>query len=589
MAAGGQKQGIGGGFLLDKLGQGNVISGPLDITADQFPPHRQNAAQGCQQKNQSPHQQAQRTLPQQGQHIPHKTGNQDTAQQMPDKQQLVVVVQVGLEHHKLGQQPERQPAAVKPALAFSGVEKGGDQQQEYHADVLDVKPEVIVPQGSVLVVDPVEMQADHVLAAHCLADHAAQCFRQPDRTAQQRQTQPGQKHPGGAGPAAESVNAADQADHHQRQGGVGLQQRQRQYQQGQRQPQPDFFLHHKPPQQIQPPEQHAPAEQGGALGDQQVHNGIDPDDIFCGVVGGGGVVAGKNGGKAFRTVEKIEKAESAAQKKEPESQAGLAGSPQHPSCQMPGHAVDRRKGRQFRQQIGGAQICPQQKKYAGHALAQIRVIQRLLSGQQRLNRRENPVDRNAFDVGQVHGQIPVAALSGVQSIAARAKNMGVQQHTGYGHQRQHTAGKRYQLPPVCRRSGSFCGRNPPARQKQQCHNQQRRDNPGTDHSDKGKAADQRKQGRKPCQQRHSRRTAKRQIQRPALAGPHPPHRQNTGSQKQAQIQNRNHKSHVGSSGCGQTPSRSKGGVYSSRALLFSCMYPSVSPAAMAASTTLRYS
>ena len=38
-----------------------------------------------------------------------------------------------------------------------------------------------------------------------------------------------------------------------------------------------------------------------------------------------------------------------------------------------------------------------------------------------------------------------------------------------------------------------------------------------------------------------------------------------------------------------SPSKSKGGVYSSLALLFSCMKPSVSPRRMAASTTLSYS
>ena len=43
------------------------------------------------------------------------------------------------------------------------------------------------------------------------------------------------------------------------------------------------------------------------------------------------------------------------------------------------------------------------------------------------------------------------------------------------------------------------------------------------------------------------------------------------------------------SGIPYSPSKSKGGVYSSLALLFSCMKPSVSPRRMAASTTLSYS
>ena len=156
---------------------------------------------------------------------------------MGNKQQLVIIVVVGLEHHKLCQQPKRRTAAKQPALAGAGMAHSWQDEQKHQPDIFYVKPQPRVFQRAVAVaVDPVEVQPQHVGAVQTLGQHRAGHLGQPAHAAHRRQSQPGQQIFGRAGAAGQRVQPARQTEEHQRQRTVGLQKGQRQYQHRQRQP-----------------------------------------------------------------------------------------------------------------------------------------------------------------------------------------------------------------------------------------------------------------------------------------------------------------------------------------------------------------
>ena len=350
---------------------------------------------------------------------------------MPDIQQLVVVIIVGLEHNKFRQNQNGQPAAVQPALLEFGMEKCRDQQQVDKADVFDVEPEIIVFQGAVILpVDPVQMQPQHVLPVQRLGKHGVPHFYQPDHAAHQGKPSPWGKHGLGAGAANQGVHPARQADQHQRQCAVGVHQWQGQNQQGEIPPKPGFLLHTEPPDQIQCGKQHTPAKQGGPLWNQQIHDGGDPDDVFGSVVGGGGVKPGKDAGKRLGAAKEIHKPEPAAHKEQPKSQASFARAAQHLPRQLPHHAVHADECGQHGQQVSGAGVCPQHQKNAGNGLAQKWVAEPVLAAQQGIHRRQLAGNGNVFDESQVHRHIAIAALPGVITAVYQMQHMGVQQVQG---------------------------------------------------------------------------------------------------------------------------------------------------------------
>ena len=62
--------------------------------------------------------------------------SQNAAQNMPDIEQLVVVVIVRLEHDELRQRQDRQPAAVQPPLLLAARRNAGISKKIHKADVL---------------------------------------------------------------------------------------------------------------------------------------------------------------------------------------------------------------------------------------------------------------------------------------------------------------------------------------------------------------------------------------------------------------------------------------------------------------------
>ena len=311
-----------------------------------------------------------------------------------------------------------------------------------------------------MVVDPVEMQPQHVLPVHRLGKHGAPHLPQPRRAAHRGKTQPGQQHPAGERLSGQCVHAAHKADQHQRQCAVGVQQRQGQHQQRQRQPQTALRLKAEPPYQVQCGQQNAPAEQGGPLGNEQVHHRIDPQHVVGHIVGGCGVKPCEDGGEFLPAAQKPHKAEPAAHQKQPERQTRLGGAVQHPPRQLPHHAVHRRKGRQHGQQVGGAQVGPHQQKHRGNALAQKRIPEPVFAAQKGIIGREFSCHRDVFDETQMHCHIAVAALAGAVGPAHLMQHMGGKQVTGHGKKRQHTAQHR---PPVRSGAGQTAPQ-PPAQQ-----------------------------------------------------------------------------------------------------------------------------
>ena len=577
MAVAGQDQGVRFSVLIHITGQSDVVGAPLRVIAQQFPSHRQHAAEhgdktAAGQPQRPPGQRAEPAEP-----IHQQIGHQNAPQQMPDKQQLVVVVRVGLKHHNLGQRQDGQPAAVEPALLRRGVEKGGKEQQIDKTDVLDVKPEIVVLQRAVIAaVDPVEMQPQHILPVQGLGKDSAPHLCQPDHTAHRRQQNPGQQHLPRAGTAEQRVDSAHQADQDQRQGGMGVHQRQGKHQRGQRQPEPRRFLHAEPPQKIQSGEQYAPPEQRCPLGNQQIHNGIDPQDVPAGVIGGRGIKPGKNSGKIRCAAQKINKPQPTAHKEEPESQTGLSRTVQKPAGQLPCHAVNAEERGQHGQQISGFQPGPQHHKHAGNRLAQKRVPKPVPAAQQGIVRREFSRHRNVFDESQMHRHIAVAALPGVIGAVHQMEHMGVKQ-------RQRQKAHRNQAGPHGRavwvgfKAAPGTGAHQP---NPQCGDQNSRQ----ENRRRAKSQDNRQRRRNQGQQGNAEPASQRDQHRGALLRQGAPCRRQPDGQKQRQITHTHNSCH----GI-QIPSRSKGGVYSSRALLFSCIYPSVSPSSTAALTTLRYS
>ena len=414
-----------------------------------------------------------------------------------------------------------------------------------------------------------------------MADHGAQRLGQPHGRAQRRQPGPGQQHGARVRAGGQRVHAAHKAAQHQRQRCVRLDQRQRQHQHGQRPPQPRFALHGEPPQKIQRGEQHAPAQQRRALRRQQVDDRVDPQNVLFGIVGRRRIVAGEDRGKILRAAKKIEKAEPAAHKKQPERKARARRAAQHRPRQLPRHAEHGHQRRDQRQQVGKPQPGPQQQENARDRLAQKRVAHRHIPGQHRLHRREQPAHGDALDVSQVQPQIAVAALPGVVSSVHFVQDVRVQKPERQRQHRQDAGGRGGRIPVKARPHPHK------PRGKPQNERQRQRRRPARQRRPGRKAQRQRRQRGQRGQKADAERAPQRHGHRGRRAGQRAAGRQPPGNQKYGQIQK------APRGGCGgrvhHSPSPSNGGVYSSRALLFSCMYPSVRPSASAASTTLRYS
>ena len=337
-----------------------------------------------------------------------------------------------------------------------------------------------------------------------------------------------------------------------------VQKRQRQYQQSQPKPEAAFTLIAEPPQQIQGGQQHAPAKEGGALRDQQICDGVDPDDVLLDKIGRCCVKTGEDARKIRGGAEKIHKPEPTAHKKQIERKACFGSAARHAAGQLPEHAVHREKGGQHRQQVSGAQIRPQQKKDTGDRFAEERVAKPVCAAQQGIARRKITALRNIADEPQMHRHIAIAALPGVEGTVHCVQHMGVQQKQRHG-------GHRQQAGPACPAVGVFCGSMQPGAAPQQHPAQPCRSGTRQPGGWQGKSERQGKQGGQRRQQGYPKPAAQRKKNGTVCVRHGPARQQQTDKEKQEQIANGyNHDAPY-------TPSRSNGGVYSSRALLFSCM------------------
>ena len=257
----------------------------------------------------------------------------------------------------------------------------------------------------------------------------------------------------------------------------------------------------------------------------------------------------------FRAVQKIDKTKSAAQKKQIEGKACLGHAAQDPAGQLPEHAEYRKHGRNHGQHVGGAAVRPQNTENAGDCFAQKGIPEPMVAAQQGIDRRELSALRNVFNKAQMHGQVAVAALPGVQCAVHRVQDVGVQQIEGHNQERRqakpHGAVVGIVRPVVKCPAAIQCKETYAQRQKG-C----------TRRSQAAEAERKSKQGREGGQHRQAVTAAQRQQKHRGRIRKNASCSQYPGGQKQQQI--RNADDH-------HTPSRSKGGVYSSRALLFSCM------------------
>ena len=162
---------------------------------------------------------------------------------------------------------------------------------------------------------------------------------------------------------------------------------------------------------------------------------------------------------------------------------------------------------------------------------------------------------NVLDEPQVHRHVAVAALTGVQRAVYLVQHMGVQQVQRHGQHRQQAEPHRAAVGVPSKTDMSAPGKNQ-YRAKQGGPGSRKPDGPQRE------AAHQREPGGQRRQQRNTKPAPQRDRHGRGAVRHGPPCQQQPGGQKQRQIRDTD-KHH--------TPSRSKGGVYSSRALLFSCM------------------
>ena len=107
---------------------------------------------------------------------------QDHGEHVPDVEQLVVVVLVGLKEDRLRDDEDRRHAQHDIQISPPpGLQHGQQHQDERQARVLDPEPEIPVDHAaSAGVVHPVELEAQGA-ALHRLPDGAAQHLRQRER------------------------------------------------------------------------------------------------------------------------------------------------------------------------------------------------------------------------------------------------------------------------------------------------------------------------------------------------------------------------------------------------------------------------
>lgn len=326
------------------------------------------------------------------------------------------------------------------------------------------------------------------------------------------------------------VDAADEAEQHERQRTVGVQQRQGQHQRGQPRPEAALALIAEPPQKIDGGQQHAPAEQRRPLGDKQIHNRIDPLDVFLHKIRRRCVKPRENARKAVGRAEKVRKPKPAAHKKQVKRQARLADAVGHAPRQLPEHAVHRQKRGQHRQQIRRAQVGPQHHKNAGDRLAQKRIAEPVRAAQQGIAGQKFTALRDIFDEPEVHRHIAVAALARVVRAVHQMQNVGVQQIQRDEHYRQQ-AGPQGPAVGVLRYAAQ-----PRAAVQKRCPDARR----GRCRQRDGgqcKAQYHRKQCRQHGQQRHAEPAAQRHDHRRRPVRHRPPGRQQTDGEKQGKIEN----------------------------------------------------
>ena len=118
-----------------------------------------------------------------------------------------------------------------------------------------------------------------------------------------------------------------------------------------------FLFEESAVQKIETGEQQSPPEQGGALRDQHVRDGIDPFDPDVHVVGRSLVERGKNTGKVsgifLQQIKKINKSEPASDKKQKRAERGLGIVAVHPLFEKQINAGQNEQEREDRREDRG--------------------------------------------------------------------------------------------------------------------------------------------------------------------------------------------------------------------------------------------
>lgn len=155
----------------------------------------------------------------------------------------------------------------------------------------------------------------------------------------------------------------------------------------------------------------------------------------------------KFGRIAARAVQEVPQRDAAAQEEQDKGQAGALFALQkaaHPH-KVPGkHRV---QGQDHGQDVGKAQVRPQQKIGRGDAVAQegIAHLHARLNG---VERREDAVARDGGDEGEVHAHVPVAGLARVQGAVHGPQDVRVEQHGAEQQRRDDAEGVQLCAPRV---------------------------------------------------------------------------------------------------------------------------------------------
>ena len=401
-------------------------------------------------------------------HLRQPIADRHGTQQIPQVEQLIIIVLIGLKTYQLRRDKNCKGACGDTPGAAVLFRQSAQQRNERQTDILDIEPQVEIPHSRAPgIIDPVELElqkgAAHARPRQRLTEGKADQLRRGQRHGNAA-IQEVALHLLCAFRVMESV-----VEHHarraesQRKKGMGMDQRQRTAPHAQQGYRPSAAQLRTLAwikgciQQIKAGNDHAVSAQQGTLGHQQVSNEVTPAQVIgFRLIGGRFIIALQNifqpcqhrqravALEPCRLIEVIQKAQTAVQKEQHRRQQDGFLAQRHFPRQQQHTQIAQSHHECAGDDDAHLQTPPHQIKGGGQAVRQ-EGIRQPLTGKNGVIRRELCVLQGGNE-GQVHGEVAIGALTYVIGTVRRdADGMGILQISGEHGQRQH---KQQRLPKL---------------------------------------------------------------------------------------------------------------------------------------------